>query len=147
MAPQPTVGGAMAGLSPAASGTFFEFQVEQPVHYASGSATPRYPSILKQAGVEGEVLASFVVDTMGRADVGSYKVLKTTHELFSNAVRDALPNMTFVPAMIRGRKVRQLVQTPFVFGIARTAPTVRPGAVYVITVPGPTTPPAKSPQP
>jgi periplasmic protein TonB len=98
---------------------FFEFQVEKPVQALPGGAQPRYPDILRQAGVEGEVLAQFVVDTSGRAEMSSYKVLKTTHELFGNAVKNALPGMRFIPAEVGGRKVRQLVQQPFTFAISK----------------------------
>ncbi|MEW5918609.1 MAG: energy transducer TonB [Gemmatimonadota bacterium] len=98
---------------------YFEFQVEKPVVQAPGSPTPRYPDILRQAGVEGEVLAQFVVDTTGRAEAGSYKVLKSSHDLFAQAVRSALPGMRFIPAEVGGRKVKQLVQQPFAFAIAR----------------------------
>ena len=98
---------------------YFEFQVEKPVMQAPNSATPRYPEILKSAGVEGEVLASFEVDTTGHAVSGSFKVLKTSHELFASAVRSALPNMRFLPAEVGGRKVKQLVQQPFVFAIQK----------------------------
>ncbi|HEX4931963.1 MAG TPA: energy transducer TonB [Gemmatimonadaceae bacterium] len=98
---------------------FFEFQVEKPVQALPGGSAPRYPDILRQAGVEGEVLAQFVVDTTGRAEMNSYKVLKTTHELFGNAVKQALPGMRFIPAEVGGRKVRQLVQQPFSFAISK----------------------------
>jgi protein TonB len=98
---------------------YFEFQVEKPVMQAPNSARPRYPEILKSAGVEGEVLASFEVDTTGHAVSGSFKVLKTSHELFASAVRNALPNMRFLPAEVGGRKVKQLVQQPFVFAIQK----------------------------
>jgi protein TonB len=98
---------------------YFEFQVEKPVVQAPGSPSPRYPDILRQAGVEGEVLAQFVVDTAGRAEAGSYKVLKSSHDLFAQAVRSALPGMRFIPAEVGGRKVKQLVQQPFAFAIAR----------------------------
>ena len=98
---------------------FFEFQVEKPVSALPGSAPPRYPDILRQAGVEGEVLAQFVVDTTGRAEMGSFKVLKASHDLFGTAVRNALPGMRFIPAEVGGRKVRQLVQQPFSFAIAK----------------------------
>ncbi len=97
----------------------FEFQVEKPVTALPGGPTPRYPDILRQAGVEGEVLAQFVVDTTGRAEMGSFKVLKTSHELFGTAVKNALPGMRFIPAEVGGRKVRQLVQQPFAFGIGK----------------------------
>ena len=95
--------------------TFFAFQVEKEVTIAAGNVTPHFPDSLRIARVSGEVLASFIVDTTGLADVESFKVLKSTHDLYSAAVRDALPAMRFTPAEIGGRKVRQLVQQPFVF--------------------------------
>jgi protein TonB len=98
---------------------YFEFQVEKPVMQAPNSATPQYPDILRQASVEGDVLATFVVDTTGRADVSTFKVLRSTHDLFTTAVRQALPRMRFIPAEVGGRKVKQLVQQPFTFAIVR----------------------------
>jgi protein TonB len=86
---------------------------------APNSATPQYPDILRQASVEGDVLATFVVDTTGRADVSTFKVLRSTHDLFTTAVRQALPRMRFIPAEVGGRKVKQLVQQPFTFAIVR----------------------------
>ena len=69
---------------------------------------PRYPNLLRQAAVEGEVLAQFVVDTDRRAEVGSLKILKSSHDLFTESVRTALPQMRFVPADRRekGRAAR-----------------------------------------
>lgn len=97
---------------------YFEFQVEIPVR-AEGATAPRYPDILRKAGVEGEVLVQFVVDTMGKVEPATFKTLKASHELFANAVREALPGMTFTPARLKGAKVRQLVQQPFSFAMAR----------------------------
>lgn len=98
---------------------FFEFQVEKPVVPAPNSPSPRYPDILRSAGVEGEVMAQFVVDTTGRVEMSTFKVLRTSHELFAAAVRQALPNMRFIAAEVGGRKVKQLVQQPYVFNIAK----------------------------
>lgn len=113
--------GVVGGVAPPVNSDqpLFEFQVEKPVMTAPGSQQPRYPDILKSAGVEGEVLAQFVVDTTGRAEVNTYKVLKTSHELFASAVKNALPNMRFLPAEVGGHKVKQLVQQPFVFAISK----------------------------
>jgi protein TonB len=97
---------------------YFEFQVEKQVEQLPGVA-PRYPDMLKSSNIEGEVLAQFVVDTTGRADMSQFKVLKTTHELFAQAVRNALPNMRFRPAEIGGRKVKQMVQQPFTFALTK----------------------------
>jgi protein TonB len=109
----------IVGAAPVENQTYFEYQVEKPVMTVNGSPTPRYPDILKSAGVEGEVVVAFVVDTTGRADISSLKILKSTHELFSAAVRTALPTMRFLPAEVGGRKVKQLVQQPFVFNIIK----------------------------
>jgi protein TonB len=98
---------------------YFEFQVEKPVVGAPGSQQPRYPEMLKSASVEGEVQAQFVVDTTGRVEAGSFKVLKSSHELFTAAVREALPRMRFLPAEVGGRKVKQLVQQPFQFALSK----------------------------
>jgi len=99
--------------------TYFEFQVEKQVTSYPGNQPPRYPDMLRSANVEGEVLAQFVVDTTGKADMSQFKVLKSTHDLFTNAVKAALPNMKFYPAEVGGRKVRQLVQMPFQFNLTK----------------------------
>ena len=98
---------------------YFEFQVEKPVVPAPGSISPRYPDMLRQAGVEGEVLAQFVVDTTGKAEAGSLKILKSSHDMFIQSVKNALPQMKFIPAEVGGKKVKQLVQQPFTFSISK----------------------------
>ncbi len=101
------------GASPAQ--TFFDYQVDESVMVVPGSAAPVYPPLLKERGIEGEVIASFIVDTTGLADVRSLKILKSAHALFADAVKAALPEMRFIPARLRGQKVRQLVMQPFIF--------------------------------
>jgi protein TonB len=99
--------------------TYFEFQVEKPVAQIPGTGAPRYPDALRSSGVEGEVQAQFVVDEDGKAEPGSFKVLKATNDLFANAVRTALPNMRFYAAEVGGHKVKQLVQQSFQFKLDR----------------------------
>jgi TonB family protein len=79
----------------------------------------RYPLRLKQRGIEGAVLAEFVVDTTGRAEMDTFKVLRSSDEQFTQAVRATVAELIFTPAELKGRKVRQLVQQPFTFTIAR----------------------------
>ena len=98
---------------------YFAYQVDKPVMQMPNTISPHYPDSLKAAKVEGEVVVAFVVDTLGLADPKSLKILKSTHRLFSIAVRDALPQMSFIPAELKGRKVRQLVQQPFVFHVTK----------------------------
>ena len=97
--------------------TYFPYQVDKPVAYRAGSPMPQYPAALRDRKVQGEVQAEFVVDTLGHVESGSIKVVKSTNQLFTDAVLKTLPNMLFVPAESHGRKVKQLVQQPFTFAI------------------------------
>lgn len=99
---------------------YLEFQVEKPVQLAAGSPNPKYPPELKAANVSGVVLAQFVVDTLGRAEGSTFKVLKSDHELFTEAVKNVLPDLRFIPAEVGGRKVKQLVQQPFSFATSKS---------------------------
>lgn len=100
------------------SGPYMEFQVEKPVEKIGGEA-PEYPASLRASGVEGRVLAQFVVGENGRYEGGSLKILESSNPAFTAAVKDALPRMRFSAAQIGGRKVAQLVQMPFQFHISR----------------------------
>ena len=96
-----------------------EHLVEIAVIAIPGKATPRYPGMLQSAGVEGDVRAQFVVDTLGRVEQGSVRVLATTHDLFAAAVRDALNRARFKPAEAGGHKVRQLAEQVYTFRITK----------------------------
>jgi len=110
--------GTPSGVSGGSSAIYSANIVERQVVPLPG-ASPRYPQMLQQAGIEGEVTMRFVVDTLGRVEAGSAESLASTHALFERAVRDALPRMRFVAAEAGGRKVRQLVEQPFSFAISR----------------------------
>jgi protein TonB len=99
--------------------TYFEFQVEKPAEMLAESPKPKYPSVLESSGIAGEVQAQFVVSSAGKADMDSFKVLKSTNELFTQAVKNVLPRMRFSPAMIGGKPVNQLVQQSFQFAVPR----------------------------
>ena len=111
--------GVVGGTGPVGDQTYFEFQVEKQVVPAPGNGGPRYPDMLRSANVEGEVLVQFVVDTTGRVEMSQFKVLKSSHDLFTNAVKSFLGGARFYPAEIGGRKVKQLVQQPFNFTLTR----------------------------
>src|SRR5215472_17560040 len=54
----------------------FEFQVDKPVLPKDGNPNPKYPSILESSRVEGDVTVQFVVDTLGKAEMNTFKVIK-----------------------------------------------------------------------
>jgi protein TonB len=100
-------------------GVYLATAVERPAMLAPGSAPPRYPESLRRAGIGGRVLARFVVDTLGRAEMGTLRMIDSDHPLFDAAVRTALPAYRFLPAETGGRKVRMWVEMPFVFEMER----------------------------
>ena len=104
-------------LRVAAPTVYFEFQVEKPAMARPGNPSPGYPTHLREGGISGDVLAQFVVDENGRAEVRTLKFLRVSHNDFAKAVRDVLPRMSFFPAEIGGCKVRQVVQLPFGFRV------------------------------
>jgi TonB family protein len=98
---------------------YFEFQVEKQVTPLPGNLGPKYPTELRAANVEGEVLAQFVVDQNGDPEMRTFKTLKSSHEQFTDAVLSALPAMRFSAAEVGGRPVKQLVQMPFQFTLSK----------------------------
>lgn len=78
-------------------------------------AGPKYPAVLKAAGIDGSVVVMFVVNRDGSPDIETLKVLKSDHDAFTNAVREALPGMHYDPPMKDGVAVRQLTQQRFDF--------------------------------
>ena len=114
-----TGSGVVGGTGPVTNQTYFEFQVEKPAEMLQDSPKPKYPSVLESSGIAGEVQAQFVVRSDGKADMDTFKVLKSSNELFTQAVKNVLPRMHFSPAMIGGKPVNQLVQQSFQFAVPR----------------------------
>jgi periplasmic protein TonB len=102
-----------------APGAFNSFEVDIEVVAIAGTVRPQYPDMLRSSGTEGQVIAQFVVNEKGRADRKTFRVISSTHALFSDAVSRALPQMRFKPAKIAGKPVSQLVQQLFVFKLDR----------------------------
>src|SRR2546423_2278279 len=80
-----------------------------------------FPPPLYAEGVQGLVIAEFVVDTMGRVENGTVGIVSSTAPLFTEAVRVALESASYLPAQKNGHPVRQLVQQPFEFSRDRLA--------------------------
>jgi protein TonB len=120
---------------PSADSVYSILNVEEVAVRVEGSAAPIYPPELIEQGIEGSVLTSFVIDTTGRADTATIEILPGAHALFVQSVRAAIPGMRFSPAMVQGRKVRQMVEQRFQFRI--TPPPVSAPAEHTRTNPVP----------
>jgi protein TonB len=107
--------GVVGGKGTDSDQTFFQFEVEKVAQLEPGNPRPEYPSILSRTQTTGTVMVSFVVDTTGRADMGTFKVVESSNPLFTESVRKILPRYKFIPAEIGSKKVRMHVQLPFKF--------------------------------
>jgi TonB family protein len=83
------------------------------------SAAPEYPPYLEETRIEGFATVEFVVDTVGRPDSVSFRVIEATHPAFAESIRAVLSGMLFTPAEVDGHHVRQLVRQTFQFVIKR----------------------------
>jgi protein TonB len=105
----------VSGLGHDTGAPYSASQVEKPALPREGNPNPRYPSLLESSRVEGTVLAQFVVDTLGHADMSTFKILDSSNDLFSESLRSALAQWRFYPAEAGGRRVKQIVQLPLKF--------------------------------
>jgi TonB family protein len=67
---------------------------------------PEYPAILRRAGIQGRVIVQVAVDTSGRVEPGSPRVLSTPHPDFIEPAITAALDAVFTPARVRGQAVR-----------------------------------------
>ena len=110
--------GAPGGVTVDTNRNYAEFEVERQVSAISGTNV-QYPESLRTSGIEGQVLAQFVVDENGRIETSTFKVLESTNPAFTSAVKSALSRMRFRPAQIGKTNVSQVVQQAFVFKLNR----------------------------
>ena len=117
-----TSGGAFGGggsLASPTDGVYPPTLVDKAAAPLPDNPTPVYPASLRSAQIEGMVLATFVVDTTGRAEPATIRFREVTHPQFAEAVRQSLLRSRYLPALVRGRPVRQLVDQRFAFALTR----------------------------
>ena len=94
----------------------FPSQVAKPL---PGNPAPRFPSDARRGNVDGRVIAQFVVDASGAADLNSLQIVQATAVSFVAAVLEVLPQHRFTPLAMDGCPVASLVMQPFDFHITR----------------------------
>jgi periplasmic protein TonB len=107
------------GLASPSDGIYTPSTVEKAAAPMSGNPAPVYPPALRAAQLEGTVIARFVVDSTGRAEAASIVFPEASHTQFADAVRQALLRSRYLPAIVAGRPVRQLVEQRFAFTLTR----------------------------
>ena len=93
-------------------------QVTVPARVAR-PAVPVYPPAARSRHLEGEVLATLIVNGAGCAEKESLRIVRETDPSFGDAVGAALLRFRFRAATLDGVPVRQRMTIPFSFTLAR----------------------------
>ena len=107
-------GGVSTGMVPTGNEVFMEAIVEEKPAVLSGP-TLQFPELLRQAQIQGRVLVQAIVDTLGRAEPNSVKVLQSPNPGFDQSAKSYVVKALFRPARVHGRAVRVLIQIPIDF--------------------------------
>jgi TonB family protein len=91
--------------------------VDQPASIIDEHLQPTYPEALRKRGESGSVDVRFVIDSTGRIDMRTVRVIRSTDPEFTDAVLRVLPMARFNPALVGGHPVRWATAQQFNFGI------------------------------
>jgi TonB family protein len=95
--------------------TVYAVEVVEELPVRLSGASPEYPALLKSARIAGQVVVEFVIDTAGRVEPGSLRVLRSTNELFEAPALRAVAGWIFQPAKLGGNTVRVRAHQPLNF--------------------------------
>jgi TonB family protein len=87
--------------------------VEKPVRLVW--TPPAYPPLLRLAGIQGVVIVEAIIDTTGRAEPNSVKIVKSPHPGFDQSVQRAILDSRWRPSRVNGKPVRMLIQEAITF--------------------------------
>src|SRR5712692_821991 len=104
------------GHSSATDQVYSEASVDERAEIVSAPPL-EYPPALRQAGLQGRVTVQAVIDTLGRAEPASLKVIARPNTAFDQSARAYVLHAVFRPARVKGRAVRVLIKVPVVYRI------------------------------
>jgi TonB family protein len=107
------------------SPVFLASELDIEVDRDPSSKGPVYPEPLRATNTQGSVVAEWIVDTAGTADTASFRIISSSHPLFTQAVRECLAGMRFRPAELSGQRVRQLVRQVFRYQLEQPSVAAR----------------------
>ena len=91
-------------------------QVPEPVAYDPAPIPRRLPPGVVGPDGRAEVRIKVLVDTLGRANMKTFKVVRSTHPVLTQHVRDAVSQWKFRPAKVGGCKVPRVFNWAAVAG-------------------------------
>ncbi len=99
------------GHGAAADRVYSEAAVDEPAEIVSAPPL-EYPPALRHAGLQGRVTVQAVIDTLGRVEPASLKVIARPNTAFDQSARAYVLHAVFRPARVKGRAVRVLITVP-----------------------------------
>lgn len=112
---------ALPRTSPPAGDVYAERWVEDPPELIAHPAA-RYPEVLRRAGVAGRVVVEAVIDTAGRVEPGTVRVVTSSNPLFDAPAREVVAGSRYRPGRVDGRPVRVRVTVPVAFQVSGRSP-------------------------
>jgi TonB family protein len=106
--PKDYSGSGVEGGGASGNEVYAEALVEERPALLSAPA-PVYPALLKQAGIQGRVILPAVIDTTGRVEPASVRIMKSPNPAFDQPTKDWVLKALFRPARLHGRSVRVFI--------------------------------------
>ncbi len=97
--------------------SYRETRTSCPAWPKRGNPRPDYPHDMREHSVQGIVRARFMVGMDGRVKPNTLVILQSTNRQFAREVEMILPKLEYQPAEVQGRKIEQLTEQLFTFGI------------------------------
>ena len=113
-------GGRANGIVVSGSEVYAEALVEERPELLS-APPPIYPQLLKQAGIQGRVILHAIVDTTGRVEPASVRIIKSPSPAFDQPTKDWVLKALFRPARLHGRGVRVFINLPVDYSLTRSS--------------------------
>ena len=113
-------GGRANGIVVSGSEVYAEALVEERPELLS-APPPIYPQLLRQAGIQGRVILHAIVDTTGRVEPASVRIIKSPSPAFDQPTKDWVLKALFRPARLHGRGVRVFINLPVDYSLTRSS--------------------------
>jgi protein TonB len=89
----------------------------KPINMDEVQAAVGYPTVARDADIEGVVVVRVLVDEYG--NYRKHRIIKTAHPVLSEAVESKIKMLRFTPAIQGGKPIAFWVNVPFRFTLVK----------------------------
>jgi len=109
-------GGRASGVPTDGSEVYAEAIVEEKPALLS-APPPVYPALLRQARIQGRVMVRAIIDTTGRVEPTSVRIIASPSAAFDQPTKDWVLKALFRPARLHGQAVRVYINLPVDYSV------------------------------